>query len=117
MGYSADFAASRHNLGNFYSNTGDLTAAIEQYKAAIKIDDLFYPAKINLAMIYNQQGDNENAELLFRDVISTNPELPDIYYSFGLLLAEQQKYTEAAEILQKAIELCQNVFAFIITWV
>ena len=91
-----------------------LTSAIEQYKAAIKIDDLFYPAKINLAMIYNQQGDNENAELLFRDVISTNPELPDIYYSFGLLLAEQQKYTEAAEILQKAIETYARTYSHLL---
>ncbi len=104
MEYSADFSASRHNLGNFYSNTGDPASAIEQYKAAIKIDDLFYPAKVNLAMIYNQQGDNEKAELLFRDVLKSNPELPSLYYSFGLLLAEQQKYAEAAEILEKAIK-------------
>ncbi len=105
MEYSADFAASRHNLGNYYSNTGNNTKAIEAYKAAIKIDDLFYPAKVNLAMIYNQQGENDKAELLFRDILKANPELSEIYYSFGLLLAEQQKYEEATELLQKAVEL------------
>jgi len=105
MEYSADFAASRHNLGNYYNNTGNPQKAIDQYKAAIEIDDLFYPAKVNLAMIYNQQGENEKAELLFRDVIRTNPEVPDIYYSLGLLLAEQQKFAEATIYLEKAREL------------
>ena len=51
MEYSADFAVSRMNLGNYYRNTGNEIKAEEEYKAAIKIDDLFYPAKVNLAMI------------------------------------------------------------------
>lgn len=108
MEYSADFAASRHNLGNYYSNIGNPDKAIEQYNAAIKIDDLFYPAKVNLAMIYNQQGENDKAELIFRDILKANPELSEIYYSFGLLLAEQQKYEEASELLLKAVELIPN---------
>ena len=91
MEYSADFAASRHNLGNFYNNTGDPTKAMEQYKAAIRIDNLFYPAKVNLAMIYNQQGENEKAEILLKNVVENHPEILDVYYSLGLLLAEMQK--------------------------
>ena len=104
MEYSADFAASRHNLGNYYSNTGNRQKAIEEYKAAIDIDDLFYPAKVNLAMIYNQQGDNEKAELLLRNTLENNPELHDIYYSLGLLYAEQQKYNKAIQAMEKALE-------------
>jgi len=105
MEYSGDFAASQHNLGNYYGNTGNLLSAIEAYKTAIEIDDLFYPAKINLAMIYNQQGENDKAEIVLRDVLQTNPELPDTYYSLGLLLAEQQKYQKAVGMLEKAVEL------------
>ncbi|MCD4683556.1 MAG: tetratricopeptide repeat protein [Bacteroidales bacterium] len=102
MEYSADFAASRHNLGNFYNNTGDPTKAMEQYKAAIRIDNLFYPAKVNLAMIYNQQGENEKAEILLKNVVENHPEILDVYYSLGLLLAEMQKYDEAVNYLEQA---------------
>ena len=102
MEYSADFAASRHNLGNYYSNISDPAKAIDQYKAAIKIDDLFYPAKVNLAMIYNQQGENEKAELLLKDVVENHPEIQDANYLLGLLLAEIQKYDEAINYLEQA---------------
>ncbi len=102
MEYSADFAASRHNLGNFYNNTGDPTKAIEQYKAAIRIDDLFYPAKVNLAMIYNRQSENEKAEILLKNVVENHPEILDVYYSLGLLLAEMQKFDEAVNYLEQA---------------
>ncbi len=105
MNYSADFAASRHNLGNLYSNLGDLKKAEENYKEAIRIDNLFYPAKINLAMLYNKQGDNDRAEILLKDVIKNHPELPDTYYSLGLLMAEKSDYEAAAGYLQKASDL------------
>jgi len=105
MEYTGDFAASRHNLGNYFRNKGEIAKAIENYKAAIRIDNLFYPAKVNLAMIYNQQGDNDKAELLFRDVLKDDPDNGEIYYSLGLLLAEKQEYEEAAQMLEEAIKL------------
>ncbi len=105
MNYSADFAGSRHNLGNLYSNIGDDEKAEENYKEAIRIDNLFYPAKINLAMLYNRKGDNNKAEILLKDVIKNHPELPDTYYSLGLLTAEKGDYEAAAEYLKKASEL------------
>jgi tetratricopeptide (TPR) repeat protein len=105
MNYSADFAASRHNLGNLYSNIGEVEKAEENYKEAIRIDNMFYPAKINLAMLYNKMGENEKAEILLKDVVKNHPELPDTYYSLGLLMAEKGNYQEAAGYLQRASEL------------
>jgi predicted CXXCH cytochrome family protein len=105
MEYTGDFAASRHNLGNFHNNTGKAIEAIKHYKEAIKIDDEFYPAKVNLAMVYNEQGENEKAEALLKDVIKSNPEIKDLYYSLGLLLAEMRKYEEAYIYLKKAGEV------------
>ena len=105
MNYSADFAASRHNLGNLYSNLGDFKKAEENYKEAIRIDNLFYPAKVNLAMLYNKQGDNDRAEILLKDVLKNHPELPDTYYSLGLLMAEKDDYEASAVYLKKASEL------------
>jgi tetratricopeptide (TPR) repeat protein len=102
MTYSADFAFGRYNLGNLYTALNRPEEAIRSYEVAIKIDDLFYPAKMNLAMLYNQRGENERAEVLLREVVGAHPELYDAAYSLGLLLAEMKQYVEAAEFLERA---------------
>jgi len=102
MQYSGDFATSRHNLGNFFQNTGKPDSTIMNYLAALRIDDQFYPAKVNLAMVYNTQGQNDKAEILLKDVVKNHPEVEDAWYSLGLLLAEMQKYTEAIDYLERA---------------
>ena len=104
MEYSADFAASRHNLGNYYSAFNQPQQAIENYTEAIRIDDQFYPAKINLAMIYNGQGENEKAELLLKDVIKNHPDVEGTAYSLGLLLAEMGNYEESLKYLEQAAQ-------------
>ncbi len=58
MEYSLDFSFAGHNLGNLYTALGDPEKAERYYKTAIEIDDLFYPAKANLAVLYNAQGRN-----------------------------------------------------------
>jgi len=100
--YSADFAASRHNLANLYTTLDRPDDAVRQYQEAIRIDDQFYPAKANLAVLYNQRGMNDEAERLLREVVTEQPELYDVAYSFGLLLVEVQKYREAVVYLERA---------------
>jgi len=102
MEYSADFAASRHNLGILYTNLGEFDKARRNYEAAIAIDNLFYPAKVNLAILYNRTGRNRDAEALLRSVLKIRPDDPDVSYSLGLLLAEEKEYGEALGYLKTA---------------
>jgi len=102
MEYSADFAFGRYNLANLYVALKQPQKAVESFRAAIKIDNLFYPAKVNLAMLYNQMGQNNEALILLRDVASAHPELYEVQYSLGLLLAEEKKYAAAASYLKQA---------------
>ena len=100
--YSADFPAGRYNLGNYYSNQGDVLNAEKNYKKAIEYDNLFYPAKSNLAMLYYNSGKLNEAEDLFIDLIKNHPEYIEGNYFLGLLYAEQKRYREAAENLEIA---------------
>jgi len=102
MEYSADFAFARHKLANLDMALNRQEEAVKSYQAAIKIDGLFYPAKVNLAMLYNQKGENDKAETLLREVISENPEMHEIAYSLGLLLTEMKTYDQAAIYLKIA---------------
>ena len=54
-------------------------------------------------MLYNQTGRQDDAETLFREVVTENPDLYEIAYSLGLLLAERGKYEEAAVYLARAV--------------
>ena len=102
MEYSADFAFGRYNLGNLFTALNRPKEAFNNYLAAIRIDDLFIPAKVNLAMLYNQKNENEKAETLLREVTTSHPEMHEISYSLGLLLAEMKKYDQAVTYLEKA---------------
>jgi tetratricopeptide (TPR) repeat protein len=53
-------------------------------------------------MLYYNQGKLNDAENLFRDLIKNHSEYTEGEYYLGLLYAEQQRYKEAAEILEKA---------------
>jgi Tfp pilus assembly protein PilF len=53
-------------------------------------------------MLYNRQGKNDEAEGLLREVVDAHPEIHEIHYSLGLLLAERKKYPEAATYLAMA---------------
>jgi len=104
MERTADFAPSRHNLGNLEAALGKPDEAAKNYRKAIEIDNRFYPAKVNLAMLYNREGKNQSAERLLREVIADQPEFFEIQYSLGLLLAEEKKYAEAEMYLKAAAQ-------------
>jgi tetratricopeptide (TPR) repeat protein len=103
--YVSDFPGGRYNLGIMYANAGDLEKAAESYREALKIDNLFYMAKVNLATVYNLQKKNDEAEKLLREVIAENPEILDVNYSLALLLAEKGDINESRKYFLRSIEL------------
>jgi len=104
MEYSLDFSFAGHNLGNLAARLGDASEAERYYRTAITIDDLFYPAKANLAVLLNARGQNDEAEVLLRSILEAYPEQYDVAYSLGLLLAEMGRYVEAEAYLARAAE-------------
>ena len=108
MAYSRDFSFAGFNLGNLYSNMDNPEEAEKYYLEAIRIDDLFYPAKVNLAMLYNKGGRDREAEKFLLEALDANPDLYEVAYSLGLLYAEIDRPVEAAAYLKKASEGMQG---------
>jgi len=102
MLYAADFASSRHNLGNYFTELGQAERAIHEYREALRIDRQFYPAAANLAVLYNRRGQNQQAEAVLKAALDAQPEAFDLAYSLGLLYAELQRYGEAVHYLERA---------------
>lgn len=103
MAYSLDFSSSGMNLGNLYSNLGDAATAEKFYRLALKVDDLFFPAKMNLAVLLSGLGRNAEAETLLRQVVLAYPDNYDAAYSLGLLLVETEKHDEAIDLIRRAV--------------
>jgi predicted CXXCH cytochrome family protein len=76
--------------------------AMTHYQAALALDPYFLPARFNLVTLYNNAGRNQEAEQLLRTGIEYAPEEGELYYSLGLLLAEEQRFEQAAEALDDA---------------
>lgn len=108
MLYTGDFPASRHNLGILYTNLGNTREAERQYRLALDIDKLFYPAMANLARVMNLEGNNEEALKIYRELMATQPGLPDLNYSMALLLSEMGRYDEALPFFGKALAETPN---------
>ncbi len=118
----ADQAAAHLNLGVLYFNLAQahygspgapdprhLDLAEQEYRAALRIDPKFIPARINLAMFYDTLGRKDDAEKLFREIIELEPELAEAHYSLGLLLAEdERRMDEAAAALGRAAALASD---------
>src|SRR5262249_51289279 len=103
--YSADFPAGRFNLGHFYELRHDSVRAEANYKEAIVLDSLFYPAKVNLAYLYYSEGRLSEAERLFLDLTRNHSEYEDGYFDLGLLYVEQGRISEAITQLESASRL------------
>ena len=98
-----DRAESHLSLGILSEQQGSFTEAEKHYRNAIIRDDLFVPARMNLATMLSGQGRGAEAETLLRDALRIQPMWGQIHYSLGLLLAENtDRLPEAIRSLERA---------------
>jgi tetratricopeptide (TPR) repeat protein len=99
-----DFAPSGLSLGNHFAALGKADRAEGYYRKAIAVDNLFYPAKMNLAILLSGAGRDAEAEPLLRQVLDAYPEQHDAAYYLGLLLVGLDRKEEALAMLERAAE-------------
>ncbi|MDG0963746.1 MAG: tetratricopeptide repeat protein [Opitutales bacterium] len=98
-----DRSESHLSLGILAENQQLPEQAEQHYRNAIIRDELFVPARLNLATLLSSQGRNEEAEKLLRESVRIQPTWGQIHYSLGLLLAEDRaRLAEAIRSLERA---------------
>jgi Flp pilus assembly protein TadD len=102
---NAERPESHFNLGNMYSQSGDLVEAEKAYRKAIKLDPRFGPAYANLADLYRVQGMDQAANKTFAEGITQLPTDATLYHAQGLLLARNQQMEAALVSLKMAADL------------
>jgi len=76
---------------------------MKSYERAIKIDRYQNRSRMNLALMYYQNGRIIESEKLYLKVISQEPEFSYSYYMLGLLYNEIQNPNKAMEYMGKSL--------------
>src|SRR5689334_7028029 len=91
-------------LGRLYFLNKDLIKAESEFKTAINLDPNSEEAVTNMAYLYNEQGDNKNAN----DLLSSVPEgkrSAKIYIALGGTYEQQKDYKKAIAAFQQALTM------------
>ena len=105
MRLGSDMPSGPYNLANLETTLGRYAEAEKHYRRAIEIDNQFFLAKTNLALLLNQMGRNTEAETLLREAVAAQPDDAGAAFNLrGLLLAEEGKTAEAEQALRSALK-------------
>ena len=78
--------------------------AVEAYSKAVELDPNMYKAYIARAECYEKLNKKEQAIDDYKKAIAFTPKEKELYYNAGRLLVDVQKYSDADQMLRKAIE-------------
>ena len=92
-------------LGIAYQLTGELKKAIKHLKQAVKDNDAFYEALVELGDAYRWDGKTKSAKKAYDEALETNPEYAHGYMMRSMFFASEQKLDEAREDIDRALEI------------
>lgn len=100
------------SIGAIYTDTGRYETAIEYLNKGHLLDKYDVATSVALALAYHLIGDNENAERIYREVISLSPKNWKAYFGYGYFLTRLGRHDEAIENFEKVLKVTpDNVLA------
>lgn len=92
-------------LGRVQADLADHPAAIESFRAALKIDPTYVPARVWLADVLMAEGDLETSLAEYTSLVRDFPELAIAHYGLGRLAATAGNAKAAVSHYQRAIDV------------
>ena len=102
---NADMANGQVLFSEYYQQRNDLEGAIDACEKALQIDDRLGEVRLNLAILYSRQGNMVAAVNHLKTFISYYPDVSRGYYYLSLILNEQDRMTDAIQMIRKALSL------------
>lgn len=100
--------AAHHYLAQVYANLGQHELAIAACQQAMQCDPLAVEPCYLLAQIREEQGDVEEAKILYKRIIYVMPESISAYLELGALYAREGNRKKAMSVWQSALALVQR---------
>jgi tetratricopeptide (TPR) repeat protein len=105
---NADRPEAHLNLGNLYAARGDGATAAREFAAALRLDERFSPALVNLADLQASQGQPGVAEETLRSALARLPDEASLHHALGLILIRQGRRDAALVELKRATQLAPD---------
>ena len=105
-----DSAKLQTDLGNLYAKKREWKIALAAYQQAIKINDRYAPAYLNLAKILAKLGKKRESVSYMYRALSLNPEILSAkdYFYLGKSFIEQDRLRKGLSYCLKAVRLDPN---------
>lgn len=91
-------------LGRLYMANKDLVKAEAEFRTAIKQDPTSEDAVTNVALLYNEEGDNKKAAEIL-NAVPENARTGKIYAALGFTYEQQKDYKDAIVAFRQAVSL------------
>ncbi len=104
-----------NKLGLCYFEIGAIDDAKEAFEKAIAIDKNFWPAYLNLGIIFKRKSDFENSEKMYIKALEIKKDEPDIIYNLANLYETYASYTRMTP--QKALENIEKAKQYLTMYV
>jgi Flp pilus assembly protein TadD len=98
-------ARAHYNLGTVMALAGRLSAAIDHYHRALRINPEYIDAHNNLGNALLQSGKTSEAIGQYRQAVRLDPDYFDAYNNLGNALALSGRLSEAMDCYQRALQL------------
>ncbi|KAI6127253.1 mitochondrial outer membrane translocase receptor TOM70 [Pisolithus sp. B1] len=94
-----------YHRGQVHFITNDYAAAAENYTKSTSLDSTFVFSHIQLAVAQYKMGNIANSMATFRRTMTAFPNRAEVCNYYGELLLDQQRFEDAVEKFDRAIEL------------
>jgi len=92
-------------MGNAQKNKGDLDAAIDSYKQALKIKPDYADAYYNMGIVLRAKGDLDAAIDSYKQALKIKPDYADAYYNMGYALKDKGELDAAINSYKQALKI------------
>lgn len=109
---AGDVPEAKYALGNLLRRSGDLTAALRQYRWALALRPTYAQAHTNLGSLYADQGKLDEARASLEEALRIDPSADEAHNNLGRVFAAQGSIPKALIHLRRALSLnASNVTA------
>jgi len=102
---NADRPEAHVNLALLRERLGDRRAAEDEFRAALRLEPGFVPARLGLADLLERDRRPGEAERLLLDTVAQAPDRADALHALGRLRGRQGRWREAVDLLGRAAAL------------
>lgn len=105
ISYNANDPDIYYHRAQLHFILGEFTEAARDYSKSIELDKDFIFSHIQLGVTQYKMGSVASSMATFRRCVKNFDKVPDVYNYYGELLLDQQKYEEAIQKFDLAVEM------------